>query len=342
MKQYMPERVFFIDNALDYPLGKKLYAYFTELGISVQKTTIQKVSRSIPGSNEKEKYAASKKSLVVRPKKSLSFDVCKPSSDYEFPLMTNCPGSCEYCYLQTTQGSKPYLTVYVNIDEIFDSIKKHIEKNNNELTTFEVASTGDPLSLEHITGSLARTIEFFGTLEKGRLRLVTKFDMVDTLLCLKHNGHTRFRVSVNSRYVIKNFEHNTGSFDERITAASKISQAGYPTGFIVAPIMIYENWRNEYLELFDNLKQNVDITRSGQPVTFELIQHRFTPVAKKYILQRYPNTKLDMDEAGRSVKWGKYGRFKYVYPKDTAQDMKGYISELISKRFPDAVIEYFT
>ncbi len=238
--------------------------------------------------------------------------------------------------------SKPYLTVYVNIEEIFDSTKKHIEKNGNELTTFEVASTGDPLSLEHITGSLARTIEFFGTLENGRLRLVTKFDMVDPLLSLAHNGHTRFRVSVNTRYVINSFEHNTGSFDERINAASKISQAGYPIGFIVAPIMIHDDWKNEYLVLFDNLKQNVDITRSGQPVTFELIQHRFTPIAKNYILQRYPNTRLDMDEGARSVKWGKYGRFKYVYPKETAQKMKTYISGLISERFPDAVIEYFT
>ena len=338
----MPDRVFFIDNALDYPLGSKLYGYFKEHAIPVFITTIQNVSRNIPGSNETEKYAASKRSLVVRPKKSLAFDVCRPSADYEFPLMTNCPGSCEYCYLQTTQGSKPYLTVYVNIEEIFDSIKKHIEKNNNELTTFEVASTGDPLSVEHITGSLARTIEFFGTLENGRLRLVTKFDMVDSLLSLEHNGHTRFRVSVNSRYVIKNFEHNTGSFDERINAASKISQAGYPIGFIVAPIMIYDDWKKEYLELFDDLKQNVDTAKSGQPVTFELIQHRFTPIAKSYILQRYPNTKLDMDEATRSVKWGKYGKFKYVYPKETAMDMKAYISGLISERFPDAVIEYFT
>ncbi len=342
MKNYMPDRVFFIDDALDYPLGNKLHGYFKEHAIPVFITTIQNVSRNIPGSNEREKYAASKRSLVVRPKKSLAFDVCKPSADFEFPLMTNCPGNCEYCYLQTTQGSKPYLTVYVNIEEIFDSIKKHIEKNGNELTTFEVASTGDPLSLEHITGSLARTIEFFGTLENGRLRLVTKFDMVDSLLALEHNSHTRFRVSVNSRYVIKNFEHNTGSFDERIKAASKISQAGYPIGFIVAPIMIYDEWKKEYPELFDDLKQNVDITKSGQPVTFELIQHRFTPIAKNYILQRYPNTKLDMDEATRSVKWGKYGRFKYVYPKEPAQDMKTFISGLISERFPDAVIEYFT
>lgn len=342
MKQFIPERVFFIPGALDYPLGRKLYDYFMDKGIHLVQTTMQNVSRNIPGSNEKEKYAASRRSLVVRTKKALDFDVCRPSADYEFPLVTNCPGSCEYCYLQTTQGYKPYLTVYVNLEQIFESVKQHIIKNEHRLTTFEVASTGDPLSLEHLTGSLARTIEFFGTLENGRLRLVTKFDNVEPLLNLKHNGHTRFRVSINSRYIIKNFEHNTAAFEERLSAASKISHAGYPSGFIVAPIMIYDGWEREYLELFDNLNEQIDVKKSGQPLTFELIQHRYTPIAKNFILQRFPNTKLDMDDAGRALKWGKYGRFKYVYPKEVSQKIKNYISELIYERFPDAVIEYFT
>ncbi len=100
---------------------------------------------------------------------------------------------------------------------------------------------GDPLSLEHITGSLARTIEFFSGLEKGRLRIVTKYNNVDTLIKLKHNGHTNFRISINSDYVIRNFEHNTGSLDERIEAITKLAYAGYPIGFVIAPIMVYND-----------------------------------------------------------------------------------------------------
>ncbi len=267
--------------------------------------------------------------------------MCRPSADFEFSLVTGCPGHCEYCYLQTTQGFKPYLRTFVNLEDIFENIKRHISKTE-PLTTFEVASLGDPLSLEHLTGSLSKTIEFFGLLQNAKLRVVTKYNNVEPLLHLEHNGHTRFRISVNSRYVIKNFEHNTASFDERIEAASKIASAGYPVGFIVAPIMIYENWKNEYLELFDLLKQKIGIKAEKEPATFELIQHRFTPTAKNFIMERFPNTKLDMDESNRTLKWGAFGRFKYVYPKETAKDMKEYISSLITDRFPDAVIEYFT
>lgn len=342
MHLYMPERVIFEPQALEYPLGQSLLNYFQHNNIEIVQTALQNVMRYIPGNSEIEKYAHSRRTLVVSVKKSLQFDVCKPSADYEFSLITNCPGNCEYCYLQTTQGNKPYLRIYVNLEEIFDSIERHIAKQEDRITTFEVASAGDPLGIEHITGTLAKTITFFGQLDKGRLRVVTKFSNVEPLLQLKHNGHTRFRFSVSSRYVLHHFEHNTASFEERIEASGKMADAGYLMGFIVAPIMIYDGWKDEYRELFTLLSKKVNLSRSAEPLTFELIQHRFTPTAKKYILERFPRTKLDMDESKRITKWGKFGKFKYVYPKDQSEEIKEYLSGLIEENFPHARIEYFT
>ncbi|MDQ2087326.1 spore photoproduct lyase [Herbivorax sp. ANBcel31] len=339
---FNPERVFFEPSSLKYPLGQQLFEYFENREIEIKKLALQRVKASIPGKTENQKFARAKKTLVVATKKSMSLEVCKPSADFQFSLVTNCPGNCEYCYLHTTQAFKPYLRTYVNVEDIFNTIKRHISKNNENITTFEAASAGDPLAIEHITGSLAKTIEFFGSLERGRLRVVTKFDNVDSLLDLKHNGHTRFRISVNSKYVIDTFEHNTADFIQRIEAASKISNSGYPVGFIVAPIMVYDNWKEEYKELFKLLKEKVNVSASNEPVTFELIQHRFTTTAKDTILKRFPNTKLDMDESKRSLKWGKYGRFKYIYAKDTVKEIKEYITSSIKSNFPDSVIEYFT
>lgn len=342
MKLFSPDRVVFEPVSLEYPLGRRIYSYFENKDVEIVKAPIQKINSIIPGTTEGQRYASGKKTLVVTVKKSLNLDVCKPSADFEFSLVTGCPGSCEYCYLYTTQSGKPYLRTYVNLEDIFGSIKQHIAKNDNRLTTFEVASAGDPLAIEHITGSLAKTIEFFGSLDNAKLRVVTKFDNVEPLLNLKHNGRTRFRVSINSRYVIKNFEHNTANFEERIEAASKIADAGYPIGFIVAPIMIYDDWREEYKELFDRMKHRINVDKSGEPATFELIQHRFTPIAKKFIVERFPNTRLDMDESRRVLKWGKFGRFKYIYPKETADEIRDYITSLINDRFNTAKIEYFT
>ncbi len=341
-KQYMPQRVIFTPASFEYDAGKRIYDYFTSVkGVDIVRASMNKIKEYIPGESGKEKYINSKRTLVITTKTGAKLDVCKPSADYQFSLVTNCPGHCEYCYLQTTQGEKPFLRVYVNLEDIFDTIKKHIELKN-DITTFEAASLGDPIALEHITGCIADTIRFFSTLDKGRLRIVTKYDNVDSLLSINHKKHTRFRVSVNSRYVIKNFEHNTSGFDERIDAAAKIASAGYPIGFIIAPIMHYDKWENEYTELLDLLNRKVRLKGYSPDITFELIQHRFTETAKSFILERFPNTKLDMDENKRKLKWGKFGRFKYVYTKDISDNIKAFIQKLIYDRFSNAKIEYYT
>lgn len=342
MRLFMPERVIFEPSSLKYPLGRKLYDYFENRQVEIIESPQRNASRFIPGTTASEKYAYSKKTIVITTMKEKKLDVCRPSADYQFSLVSNCPGSCEYCYLQTTQGKKPYIKVFVNLEDIFEIIKQHIKQKDEEATTFEVASLGDPLALEHITGSLAKTIVFFGTLKNARLRVVTKFSNVDSLLPLKHNGNTRFRISINSSYVVDNFEHNTASLDNRIHAVSKLAYAGYPIGFIVAPVMIYDNWKEEYAQLFDRLKAGLGYEISNTELTFELIQHRFTSVAKNLITERFPHTKLDMNEEHRTLKWGRFGRFKYVYPKEQSSEIKEYMLSLISERFPKAEIEYFT
>lgn len=342
MKLFMPQRVIFEPSSLEYPLGKEIYEFFKNKPVEIIKATARNAARFIPGTSPAEKYANSKRTILITTNKINKLDVCKPSADYQFSLVSNCPGHCEYCYLQTTQGTKPYIKVFVNLQDIFKVIKDHIKKNEGRVTTFEVASLGDPLALEHITGSLAKTIEFFSGLEQGRLRVVTKHDNVDSLLTLKHNHHTHFRISINTNYIINNFEHNTGSLEERIGAIIKLANAGYPIGFIVAPIMLYENWKEDYESLFQKLKEYLGTGLSREKLTFELIQHRFTAVAKDLILQRFPKTKLDLDEGNRRLKWGRFGRYKYVYREEEAEEIKHFLTALILERFSEADIKYFT
>lgn len=342
MNLYMPERVIFVPSSLKYPLGRDLYGFFQDKEVEVIKSTSNKVAQFIPGTTSGEKYASSKRTIVVTTAKSKKLDICKPSADYQFSLVSSCPGNCEYCYLQTTQGEKPYIKVFVNLEDIFNVIEEYIGQNPNEITTFEAASLGDPLALEHITGSLAKTIEFFGNLENGKLRVVTKYSNVDSLLSLKHNKNTQFRISINSNYVIDNFEHSTSRLDERIEAIIKLGNAGYPIGFLIAPIMIYDGWKDDYRILLTKLKERLGPELCQQELTFELIQHRFTAVAKELIVQRFPKTKLDMEEEKRTLKWGRFGRFKYIYPKEQVNEIREYLTSHIVERFPRAIIKYFT
>ncbi|CAH2214291.1 spore photoproduct lyase [Tepidibacter aestuarii] len=335
MKNFIPDKAYVDPRALKYDVGQIAINHLKELNIPIEQS--RKVL--IDGKNASENYSKSKKTIYITVNKQKKLRPCKPSADYQFSLSSSCPGHCEYCYLQTTQGEKPFMKLFVNIDEILDVINDHIDKNSN-ITTFECGSITDPVALEHLTGNLKKCIEFFSKSENGRLRVITKYDNIDSFLNINHSNHTKFRFSINTRYVIDNFEHNTSSFDERINASKKIASSNYPLGFIIAPIMIYDNWKDEYKELILKLKE--ELKDYNNPITFELIQHRFTSTAKELILTRFPNTKLDLDEENRQLKWGPYGKFKYVYPKEKSSEIKEYISKLIYDNFENSTIEYFT
>jgi len=339
--QFVPELVYFEPNALLYPKGQRILEWAKQLGLPIRETTSHNQIRDLPGESDAEKYKIAKRTLVVGIRKTLTFDTSKPSAEYAIPIATGCMGHCHYCYLQTTLGTKPYIRVYVNMEDILGAATGYIQEREPEITRFEAACTSDPVGIEHITGSLRELIEYMGEQPLGRLRFVTKFHHVDSLLDAKHNGHTRFRFSVNADYVIKNFEPATSSFQERVEASGKVARAGYPLGFIIAPIIWHEGWEEGYANLLQKLGEAVPVEASKN-LTFELIQHRFTKTAKRVIELRYPKSKLEMDEAKRKYKWGRWGQGKYVYPDDQAEALREFITERIFSTFPEAKIEYFT
>ncbi len=341
MRPFVPQLVYMEPRALEYPLGVELKNKFEAMGLEIRETTSHNQIRDLPGKNDFQKYRNAKSTLVVGVRKTLKFDTSKPSAEYAIPLATGCMGHCHYCYLQTTMGSKPYIRTYVNVDEIFEQAEKYMAERAPEPTRFEASCTSDIVGIDHLTHTLKKTIEFFGKKEEGLLRFVTKFHHVDHLLDADHQGKTRFRFSVNADFVIKNFEPGTSPLDLRIEAAEKVANADYPLGFIVAPIYIHEGWQEGYKNLFQKLYEKLP-KHATENLTFELIQHRFTKPAKRVIQQNYPMTKLELDEAKRQYKWGKYGIGKYIYPKDEANELKDTLSEYIQSYFPQAKIEYFT
>lgn len=340
MKPFMPKIVYFEPRALEYPLGQQLYQKFRKLPVEIRKTTSHNQIRDLPGDNDAQKYRIAKQTLVVGVRKTLTFDSSKPSAEYAIPLATGCMGHCHYCYLQTTLGSKPYVRTYVNLNEIFAQAEKYIHERKPEITRFEASCTSDIVGIDHLTHSLKKAIEFIGATEYGRLRFTTKFHHIDHLLDARHQQKTRFRFSINSPYMIQTFEHNTSTLKQRIEAALKVAKAGYPLGFVVAPLYLHVNWEQSYLELFQLLKESLPPSLTSN-LTFELIQHRFTKPAKRVIEKNYPQTKLEMNIEKRKYKWGRYVG-KYVYPTEQAQQLESTIRQYISDYFPDAVIEYFT
>ena len=336
---FIPKRVFFEKEALNYPLGQELYRHFQKIGIPVSMIGTHNRVTGIPGKTPQEAYMEAKQTLVVGVRKTLKFETCKPSAHYQLPLCTSCIGKCEYCYLNTTLGKKPYLRVYVNVEEVLDRARTYIRERAPEITYFEGAATSDPLPFEAYTGALAKTIRFFAGETLGRFRFVTKFTEVDSLLGVEHAGHSQFRFSLNSQHVIERYEHNTPGFKERVAAAVKVAKAGYLLGFIIAPVILYEGWQKDYRELIDELAKELPQS-AAENLSFEIITHRFTARAKNNILSIFPKTTLPMKEEERRFKFGQFGYGKYVYSQDEFSEVKEFFTENLFLRFPRCKIDY--
>lgn len=341
VKPFVPQLVYVEPRALEYPLGQELVSKFEQMGVEIRETTSHNQIRNLPGDNDFQKYRIAKSTLVVGVRKTLKFDTSLPSAEFAIPFATGCMGHCHYCYLQTTMGSKPYIRTYVNVEDIFEAADQYMKARAPEMTRFEASCTSDIVGIDHLTYTLKKAIEYFGKSELGQLRFVTKFAHIDHLLDAKHQGRTRFRFSMNDDYIIKNFEPGTSRQDERIEAARKVGEAGYPLGFIIAPIYLHEGWKEGYKEMFEKLEAALPPSAT-KDLTFELIQHRFTRPAKNVIEKNYPMTKLELDESKRKWKWGRYGIGKYVYTDQEQEDIKATLGRYIQTYFPQAKLEYFT
>jgi spore photoproduct lyase len=338
--RFVPKRAFFEPQALEFPLGKQIYDKLMNLAVTIEFTGAHNRVIGIPGENQQQAFSEAKRTLVVGVRRGTKFATCKPSAHYQLPLNTSCPGMCEYCYLATTLGKKPYLRVYVNNEQILEQAAKYMAERAPDVTIFEGAATSDPIPTEYLTGVLRQSIEFFAERTLGRFRFVTKYTDVDSLLTVRHNGRTRFRFSINAPTVIREYEHLTPTAAERVAAAVKVADAGYPLGFIIAPILYFDGWEEEYGWLFQSLNGQLSQT-SRRDITFEFISHRFTKRAKSQILDLFPQTTLPMDEEMRRFKYGQFGYGKYLYQEDTMAKLKEHMFAQVKQYFPEAKVEYF-
>ncbi|MBC8103223.1 MAG: radical SAM protein [Cytophagales bacterium] len=341
----MPRRVVFTPAALEESWGQRIHARVAALGLPIEELAANRLT-GLRGDDTRSTYQLAKSTLAVvtAPPSAMKLQPIPPSADWQFHLAEGCPAHCQYCYLAGSLSGPPVVRVFANLPQILANNARYAP-GGGPVQTFEASCYTDPLGIEHLTGSLAECIRWFGAQGTAYLRWVSKFDAVDPLLDLPHNGHTRCRASVNAAPVSRRYEGGVASVADRLVALRKLALprkrggGNYPVGIVLAPIMPIPDWQAHYGRLLDDIEGALDFSCD---LTFELITHRFTPGSRDTLLDWYPNTTLDLDPASREVKRNKFGGEKYVYPKVAMKELRTFFEQEIARRFPAARILYFT
>ena len=329
---FKPKTIFYEKKIENYQLGKELLEKYNEIPKVVieNHNNIEELRKS-----ENKEFLMLKQNLIIGVRKTHKFVENHKTSDYLVPYTSSgCTASCMYCYLVCNYNKCSYLRLFVNREQMLEKIIKVSEKSEKELT-FEIGSNSDLILENTITQNLPWTIENFKNAKKGRLTFPTKFDMVEDILSLDHQGKVTVRMSVNPEEIINNVEFGTSRLEGRIQAINKLKEAGYKIGILIAPVIMVENWKNLYLELIKQLESKLS-NSVKEDVFFEVIFMTYSYVHTKINEEAFPNS---INLYNKEQMTGR-GKGKYMYKKELRKEGEIFIREQLQRYFPNNEIMY--
>lgn len=329
---FKPKAIYFEKDIINYPLGKELMDKYKEVP-KIEIENHNNIEEMRKKSNRE--FADMKRNLIIGVRKTHKFVENHKTSDYLVPYTSSgCTAACMYCYLVCNYNKCAYLRLFVNREAMLDKIIKTAEKAEKELT-FEIGSNSDLVLENTITNNLKWTIENFQNVKQGKLTFPTKFDMVDDILPLNHQGKVIIRMSVNPEEIINRVEFGTSRLKGRIEAINKLKEAGYSIGILIAPVILVENWKTLYQQLIQRLAEELSEAVKKEAF-FEIIFMTYSYIHTKINEEAFPNAISLYD---KDIMTGR-GRGKYWYKNEVRGEAELFLREQMSHYFPHNKIEY--
>ena len=328
----MFDAIYYEENILNYPLGIELMEKFKYLPhyIIQNHNNIEEMRKK-----SNKDFPRMKRNLIIGVRRTQKFVPNYKVSNYLVPYTSSgCTAMCMYCYLVCHFNKCAYLRLFVNREEMLNKIIKTQEKSDKDLV-FEIGSNSDLVLENTITGNLKWTIENFANTNKGYITFPTKFHMVDDILDIKGKDKIIIRMSLNPKYIISRVELGTSNLKDRLEAIIKLKKAGYKVGILIAPIILVDNYKELYEDLFIQIKESIP-RELMKDIFFELIFMTYSFVHNAINTEAFPKAIKIYDKE----KFTSRGMGKYSYKKEIKDEATIFFKELLNKYFPKNKLWY--
>ena len=327
-----PDKIYYEPQIITYELGKYLREkYKDKPWIEIENHN--KIDELRTNSNKE--FGKMKQHLIIGVRKTHKYVENHKVSDFLVPYTSSgCSAMCLYCYLVCNYNKCSYLRLFVNREMMLDKIIRTALKSEKELT-FEIGSNSDLILENSVTNNLIWTIENFAKSKKGLLTFPTKFDMVDPILPLNHNGKVIVRVSVNPETIIRKIEFGTSNLKNRIKAINKLCDAGYKVGILIAPVILVDDWKHLYSELIDQLADELS-EKVKKQAFIEIILMTYSFVHNAINQEAFPNAINLLDKTTMKGR----GMGKYCYKPELRLECEEFLREELGKKLPTMNILY--
>ncbi|WP_040683764.1 SPL family radical SAM protein [Thermobrachium celere] len=183
-------------------------------------------------------------------------DVCEDFGNKHFfytSIMMNCIYDCEYCYLQGMYTSAN-IVIFVNIEDYFLEVKELLKKHPVYLC---ISYDTDLLAFERITNYVRKWIDFARFHKDLVIEIRTKSANFDSIKDITSIENVIFAWTLSPDEVIKKYEHNTPSLQNRLNSIRSAIDKGWKVRLCFDPILYIENWKEQYEVLIDKVFKNI-------------------------------------------------------------------------------------
>ena len=184
---------------------------------------------------------------------------------WEFKPFNGCRFDCQWCYLNGTyRFKKDERGVYTGKAPTYKKVEKieeHLKKALKEIkkpTLFNAGEVSDALLFPWILE--ANIVPHFKEAFKKtghKLLLLTKSTDISFLYRAKAQDCVVVAFSVNDEWVSGTWEHNAPHPWERLKAARKVADWGYPVRLRIDPMVPVEDWQHGYRKLLEKVMEYV-------------------------------------------------------------------------------------
>ena len=180
------------------------------------------------------------------------------SNFYYCTPILNCIYNCEYCFLQGMYSSAN-IVVFTNTEEVKDAVKKQIleRKYPDEPLLLSLSYNTDILALENILPLTKQWINFANNTDDLFMEIRTKSGLTSSFNKLKPSKKILFAWTLSPNNIIQKYEHKTPLLERRIMSIQKIVDSGWPVRLSFDPILIYPNWKEDYKQMFERIKETI-------------------------------------------------------------------------------------
>ncbi len=192
----------------------------------------------------------------TKAKEGLGLGLCPVASEktrccnlLTLDAIESCGFDCSYCSIQSFYNQNT-----ITFDSGFADKLRHLNLDKNKTYHIGTGQASDSLMFGNREGILDTLFEFARKNPNVILEFKTKSDNIQYFLQNAVPKNILCTWSLNTPTIIQNEEHLTASLDKRINAARQIADKGIKVGFHFHPIVEYENYLDEYQEVYEKLR----------------------------------------------------------------------------------------